>query len=69
MKMLKFTNTNRQRLDMPIYINRDWIVSVFEEPSDGGSLSTVIYGGPLGERWFVEESLGQVIKIINEDIK
>ena len=68
-KMVKFTNLNRDRLDMPIYINKDHIISVFEEPSDGGSLTTVIYGGPKGERWYVEESLGEVIKMINEDSK
>jgi hypothetical protein len=66
-KMLKFTNLNRDRLDMPIYINKDQIVSVFEEATDGGSLSTIIYGGPKGERWHVEESLSEVIKKINEE--
>lgn len=66
-KMLKFTNLNRDRLDMPIYINKDHIVSVFEEPNDGGSLTTVIYGGPRGEQWHVEESLGEVIRKINEE--
>ena len=66
-RMLKFTNRNVERLDMPIYINRDHIISVFEEPNNGGSLTTIIYGGPLGERWYVEESLGEVIKKINEE--
>jgi hypothetical protein len=64
--MVKFTNANKQRLGDPLYINREWIVSVFEENISGGSLATVIYGGPGGERWFVEEGLSEVIKIINE---
>ena len=62
--MLRFTNMNTERLDMPVYINKDWIVSVFEE-GNGGSLVTIIYGGPHGERWHVQESLSEVIKIIN----
>lgn len=66
MKMLKFTNTNKQRAGDPIYINGDWIVAVYENSTDGGSLSTVIFGGPHNTEWFVEEGLSQVIKIINE---
>ncbi len=68
MKMLKFTNlSNDNVIDMPIYINSEWIVAVFERCSDtGGSVSTTIFGGPNGTTWTVEESLSQVIKIINE---
>jgi hypothetical protein len=64
--MLKFTNRHTDRLGDPVYINKEWIVSVFEEHAEGGSLSTVIYGGPRGERWYVEQGLSEVIKIINE---
>jgi hypothetical protein len=64
--MLKFTNTHVDRLGDPVYISKEWIVSVFEEHVKGGTLSTVIYGGPKGERWYVEEGLSEVIKIINE---
>lgn len=64
--MLKFTNSNTQRRGDPVYISKDWIVSVFEESREGGSLATIIYGGPKGERWYVEEGLSEVIKIINE---
>ena len=50
---------------MPVYINKDWIVSVFERPKvDGGSLSTFIFGGPSGLSWEVCESLNEAIKII-----
>jgi len=66
MKMLKFTNTNRQRLGDPIYINSDWIVAVYENHAEGGSLATVVFGGPHDTEWFVEESLNETIKIINE---
>lgn len=69
MTMLKFTNANKQRLGDPIYINSDWIVSVFEENLSGGSLTTVIYGGPSGERWFVEQGLSEVAKMINGEVK
>ena len=67
MRMLKFTNYNERYKGNPVYINSDCIISVFEEPTDGGSLSTVIFGG-FGppQRWVVEEGLSEVIKIINE---
>jgi hypothetical protein len=65
--MLKFSNlSNDNVMGMPIYINSDWIVAVFEKPRDGGSLATTIFGGPNGIVWTVEESLSEVIKIINE---
>ena len=64
--MLKFTNnSNSNRKGDPVYISKDWIVSVFEESVEGGSLATIIYGGPRGERWYVEEGLSEVVKIID----
>ena len=67
MSMLKFTNNNGKYKGNPLYINSDSIVSIFEEPTDGGSLATVIYGGfGSPQRWYVEEGLSEVIKIINE---
>lgn len=62
--MLKFTNAAGQYAGNPLYINKDWIISVFEHPRDGGSLLTIIYGGPTGTTWEVEESLSQVINAI-----
>lgn len=65
MAMIKFTNTG-QFADMPIYINRDHITSVFEVATNEGSLATHIFCG-LGKEsvvWIVQESLGQVIKAI-----
>ena len=66
MKMLKFTNTFNERKGDPLYIHEDWIVAIYENHNQGGSLSTVIFGGPHNTEWQVEESLGEVIKIINE---
>lgn len=63
--MLKFTNAVGNYRGNPLYINSEWITSVYEEPTDGGSLNTVIYGGPSGIPWNVEESLDEAIKIIN----
>lgn len=67
MKFVKLTNTGRYRGD-PLYINLDWIVSVFEEASEQyGSLSTVVFGGTgNGTRWVVEESAKEVLKKIEE---
>ena len=67
MKMLKFTNSNERYKGNPVYINSECIISVFEEPTNGGSLATVIFGGfGSPQRWNVEEGLSEVIKIINE---
>jgi uncharacterized protein YlzI (FlbEa/FlbD family) len=64
-KMLRFTNiSSHETLDMPIYINKDHIVSVYERPTDGGSLRTIIFGA--GNTWHVEESVKEVIKMIEE---
>ena len=65
MTMLKFTNSFGDRRGDPLYISKDWIVSVYENHTQGGSLSTAIFGGPGGTEWFVEESLSEVVKIIN----
>ena len=70
MSMLKFTNTNNQRAGDPLYINSDCIIAVYENHLQGGSLRTIIYGGhgsPI--EWNVEESLNEVIKIINGETK
>lgn len=63
--MIKFTNASEGRKGDPIYINSEWIITVFEEHQEGGSLATVVYGGPSGIPWFVEESLSEAIKLIN----
>ena len=63
--MIKFTNASMGRKGDPIYINSEWIVSVFEDHQEGGSLATVVFGGPGGTPWFVEESLSEAIKLIN----
>jgi hypothetical protein len=65
MSMIKFTNASMGRKGDPIYINSEWIVSVFEDHTEGGSLATVVFGGPGGTPWFVEESLSEAIKLID----
>lgn len=64
--MLRFTNISRDdMLDMPIYINKDYIISVYEQPTNSGSLRTCVYG--IGNNnWYVEESLKEVLKAIEE---
>jgi hypothetical protein len=63
--MVKFTNAANEYKGNPLYINSEWIVSCFEESNNGGSLYTVIFGGPTGIPWYVEESLSEVVKITN----
>ena len=66
---VKFTNAFERFKGNPIYINTYWISSVFEhvpENPEEGNIRTMIYGSPKGEVWEVEESLNEVIKLINE---
>ena len=57
MKLIKLTNASTEHHGNYLYLNSDWIVSVFQMPREaGGSLFTVVYGGPLGISWNVEES-------------
>ena len=64
MKMLRFTNRAAGREGDPIYINADSITAIYENHVEGGSLATVIYGGSNAVEWYVEESMKEVIKII-----
>lgn len=63
--LVKFTNRTEGRIGDPIYINANHIISVFENPRENGSLSTIIYGGD-DKTWIVEESLLEAIRKINE---
>lgn len=65
--LVKLTNSNEQLKGMPIYLMTDHILSVFETPTEGGSLVTSVYG-IRGDTWFVEEGLSEVVSIINGDI-
>ena len=62
--LIKLTNNNENLKGMPIYLMTEHIVSVFEVPTEGGSLQTAVYG-IRGDTWYVEEGLAQAVKIIN----
>ena len=65
--LVKFTNLNRDHLDRPVYINANQILTVYELQRSGpsGGFTTTIYCVNEKE-WYVEESLSQAVKIINE---
>lgn len=64
--MIKLTNATDQHKGNPLYINPEWIVAIFETSTEaGGSLKTIVYGGPQGTSWEVEESPADVYKLIN----
>lgn len=63
--MIKLTNMNPDHLGMPLYITKNKIVAVFEDENEGGGLRTVVMTG-ADIFWVVEESLGEVIKLIKE---
>ena len=63
--MIKLTNLSIEHRGNPLYINSDWIVAVFPFSNDeGGSLRTVVYGGPTGTSWEVEESPEEIKQLI-----
>ena len=63
--MIKLTNATEQFKGNPIHINPEWIVAVFENAAtDGGSLKTIVYGGPQGTSWEVDESPAEIAALI-----
>ena len=62
--LIKFTNTGALAGN-DIWINPDCIIAVYEIPTDGGSLTTRIWGGSPAIEWIVEESMTEVIGRIN----
>lgn len=62
---VRFTNAVDRYKGMPLYVNTDRIVSVYEEPTQSGSLATVLWGGDERNRWIVEEGLKEAIDILN----
>lgn len=64
--LIKLTNAAEEHKGNNIYINREWVVAVFQAASQpGGSLNTIVYGGPQGTSWNVEESPEQIQRLIN----
>lgn len=65
MPMIKLTNAANQHNGDSIYLNSDWVVAIFEAPSqEGGSLKTFVYGGPVGTTWEVAESAADAAKLV-----
>jgi hypothetical protein len=59
--LIKLTNLSNDHKGDPLYINPDWIVAIFPfSNNEGGSLRTIVYGGPTGTSWEVEESPEQI---------
>lgn len=65
MSFIKVTNNHGIQKGNPLYINTEWVVSVFEEQTPDG-VKTLIFGGPTGVVWDVEESITEVNKKIEE---
>jgi hypothetical protein len=67
--LIKFTNNVQGLEGNPIYINSDWITAIYEQPNaEGGSVKTIIFGGPTAQAWEVAESLNEAVKILNAAI-
>jgi hypothetical protein len=68
-KFVRLTNNIGQHKGNILYINIDYITSVYEETTPDG-VKTFVYGGPTGVVWDVEETTTEVIrkieKVINE---
>lgn len=67
MKIIKLISTSFDHQGNPINFNPDWIVCVFPLETDGGgSLRTIVYGGPMGDSWEVEESPEKIKRLIGK---
>ena len=70
--LIKFTNGSDQFKGNDLYINSDHIVAVYEftKPEDNtNTIMTIIYGGPQGSEWYVNESLAEVNKRLKAALK
>jgi hypothetical protein len=64
---IKLTNAAEQHKGNVIHINTDQITAIYEIAKvPDGSLTTMVYGGPVGTDWEVEESLAEVMKMVNK---
>jgi hypothetical protein len=63
---IRLTNMVQDRKGDPLYINVNHIKVVYEDHEPGGSLITQVHAEGL--TWTVEESLGEVIKLIGEAV-
>jgi hypothetical protein len=64
--LVKLTNASEEHKGNNLYLHTDWIVAVFQTAAQpGGSLTTVVYGGPQGTSWNVEESPEKIHTLIN----
>ena len=64
--LIKLTNATLEHQGNNIYLNPDWIVAVFQTTQqEGGSLTTLVYGGPQATTWTVDESPEQIQRLVN----
>ena len=63
---IRLTNMFHERKGDPLYINVNHIIVVYEDHEPGGSLMTQVHAEGL--TWTVEESFGEVMKLIGEAV-
>jgi len=63
---IKLTNMVPDRKGDPLYVNVNHIKVVYEDHVEGGSLLTQVHAENV--TWSVEESLGEVMKLIGEAV-
>ena len=65
---IELTNAAEMHKGNKISINPAWITAVYDfAKQEGGSLTTIVYGGPQGTTWEVEESYKEVTRLINSN--
>ena len=64
--MIKLTNTGTLAGNS-LWVNPAHIIAVYEIPTEGGSLTTRVWGGTPAVEWVVEESMSEVIKMIGKE--
>ena len=62
-KFIKLTNNHGIQKGNPLLVNVDWVTSVYEKHTPDG-VKTLIFGGPSGVDWDVEESFKEVHSLL-----
>jgi len=64
MKLIKLTNATKGRIGKNLIINTEMIMSFFENTQEDGTKVSVAFG-MNGNSWEVQESIDEIMEMIN----
>lgn len=66
---IKVTNNNEMHRGEPLYINVNQISAIYQVNDVADGTCAAIFGGPTGLEWKCQESLEEVIAMIDNLVK